>query len=148
MKILNRKSVMFIAVGILCSILLLFTGVKKEEIDKEDSVSYEIRAEQKLTELISGLKGVSNVKVMVTLECGTEYVYAENREESSDVKRIEYYSAGESEALLIKEITPVIKGVAVVCDSEDPTVARVKITELVSSVLDLSISRIFVDTQS
>ena len=144
MKILNRKSVIFIAVGIVCAVLLLLTGGKTSATD-ETKTSYEEMIEDKLTELISGLGGVSNVKVMVVQECGTEYIYATDKEVSEEREQLEYYSAGDDEALLIKEISPVIKGVAVVCDSTGKASAEAKITELVSSVLDIPSTRIFVD---
>ncbi len=145
MKILNNKSSIFIAVGIVCiAILLLSCDNKHSEV--EDKTGYEETIEQKLTELISGLGGISNVKVMVVQECGTEYIYAVDKENSGEREQIKYYSAGEEEALLIKEISPVIKGVAVVCDSNSKSSAKARITELISSVLDIPSTRIFVDT--
>lgn len=145
MKILNRKSIIFIAVGIVCVILLLFTGENKKE-SRETEISYADEIEEKLTELISGLGGVSDVKVMVVQECGVEYIYATDKEVSGDREVLQYYSAGDDEALLIKEISPVIKGVAVVCDSSGQSAVKAKITELVSSVLDIPTTRVFVDT--
>ncbi len=145
MKILNRKSIIFIAVGLLCVIALLFTGENKND-SRETEISYVDELEDKLTELISGLGGVSDVKVMVVQECGVEYIYATDKEKSGDREIIQYYSAGDEEALLIKEISPVIKGVAVVCNSTGKSSAKAKITELVSSVLDIPTTRVFVDT--
>ena len=144
MKILNRKSIIFISVGLVCILLLFITGEKKENA-KAVEPEYEERIEQKLSELISGLSGVEEVRVMVTIECGTEYVYAVDKESTAETERISYYSAGEEDALLIKEISPVIKGVGVVCKASQGATARKTITELVSSVLDLPLNRIFVD---
>ncbi len=144
MKIFNRKSLILIAVGVLCAVILLFTS-EKTKVSTEAKASYEDMIEHKLTELISGLGGVSNVKVMVVQDCGVEYVYAVDTESSADRENSKYYSAGDEEALLLKEISPVIKGVAVVCDSEDPDRAEAKITELIASVFDIPTTDIFVD---
>ena len=145
MKILNRKSIIFIVIAIACIVFLLFSteNAKPAAVAK---ISYEDTVEKKLAELIVGLGGVSNVKVMVVQECGTEYIYATDKEVSQDRENTEYYSAGDKEALLIKEISPIIKGVAVVCDGKGSTSVKAKITELVSSVLDIPSTRIFVDT--
>ena len=145
MKILNRKSLVLIAVGLLCAAVLLLTGEKNKET-VEAKTSYEEMIEHKLTDLISGLEGISNVKVMVVQECGVEYVYGVDTEVSGERESSKYYSAGDDEALLLKEISPVIKGVAVVCDSDQDSLAKAKITDLVSSVLDLATTDIFVDT--
>ena len=144
MKMFNRKSIIFIAVGILCIVFLIFSG-EKTDTSAENELRYEDMIERKLTELISGLGGVTNVKVMVVQECGTEYIYATDKETSQEREQIEYYSAGEEDALLIKEVSPVIKGVAVVCDSTGKSSAKAKITELISSVLDIPTTRIYVD---
>ncbi len=146
MKILNRKSIIFIAIGMACVVILLLTGENIQGSKKEIELNYEDMLERKLTELISDIGGVSDVKVMVVQECGPEYVYATDIETSEEREHIEYYSAGDKEALLIKEISPIIKGVAVVCDGKGSSSVKAKITELVSSVLDIPSTRIFVDT--
>ena len=145
MKILNRKSIILISVGLVCALILLLTG-EKAKLNTEPETSYEEMIENKLVELISGLGGVSNVRVMVVQSCGAEKVYAVDTELSGDRESAKYYSAGDEESLLIKEIAPVIKGVAVVCDSEGKNSAKAKIIELVSSVLDIPANDIFVDT--
>lgn len=142
---LNRKSIIFISIGIVCVILLFLTGDKTNP-SNETKINYENELEEKLTELISQLGGVSDVRVMVVQECGVEYIYAADKEVSGDREVLKYYKAGEDEALLIKEISPVIKGVAVVCNSTEKSDTKVKITKLVSSVLDIPTTRIFVDT--
>ncbi len=143
---INRKALFFIVIAALCACLLLVLGKKTEtEVKGEDVISdYIAETEGKLTELISALTGSNEVKVMVTIECGPERIYATNSEITDSVQRNEYYSAGEEEALLIKEILPRIKGVAVVCDGGDNTKLRTKIIQLVSGVLDISSNHIFV----
>ncbi|MBR6514332.1 MAG: hypothetical protein IKT46_05800 [Clostridia bacterium] len=145
MKILNRKGLILVITGVVCVILLLVTSPRITKTEAKES-DYCIETEQKLTELISGLSGVDDVRVMLTLECGSEFVYAVDSESSADRTRSEYYSAGEKEALLIKEIAPVIKGVGVVCRGKGAQ-TEAEVTELVSRVLDLPLSRIFVSVR-
>lgn len=145
LKTLNRKSIIFIVISVICVILLLVLGQDNDKVEPLDR-AYESELEEKLCTLISKLDGVSDVKVMVTMECGTEYVYAQDMENNADSERSQYYSAGDEEALLLKEIYPVVRGVAVVCDSVSPAATKATVIELVSSVLGLSANRIFVDT--
>ena len=145
MKKLNRKVIIYVVISVVCVAVLLLTS-ENGQPHRETESDYEERVEQKLTELISQLGGISDVKVMVVQECGIEYIYAVDKESTSESEQTEYYSAGNEEALLLKEISPVIKGVAVVCNSNKKETDKAKITELVSRVLNISTTRIFVET--
>ena len=145
MKVLNRKSIIFIVIGVVCAVILLLMGGKEEKSVQDETAAsdHEEEVEQKLTDLISRLDGVSDVKVAVSMECGTEYIYAVNSEISENSQRTEYYSIGD-EPLLIKEVMPKVKGVGVVCKGGDNITVKTKIIQLVTSVLDISSNRIFV----
>ena len=97
---------------------------------------------------------------MVTLENGTEQVYAQNEKSSSDNTSntdetqsdfsfekeyvlIESNSYGE-DGLVIKLIQPKIRGVAVVCEGGGSDIIRQEISETVTAVLDISASRVYV----
>ena len=136
----------FIVICIICIVLLLVLegGNKKEKIA---DYTYEQDLEKRLYELISALEGVNNVRVMVTVEGGTEYVYAEDKENTENGSRSQYYSAGDEEALLLKKIYPTVQGVAVVCNSRSPSVTQSTVIKLISGVLDLPTNRIFVDAR-
>ena len=97
---------------------------------------------------------------MVTLENGTEQVYAANEKTASDSSSDANGSAGKisdekeyviietdskgEQGLVIKLIQPKIRGVAVVCEGGDSDIIRREIQETVTAVLDISASRVYV----
>ncbi len=146
-SLLRSKTGILICISLLCAILLLFIGScsddKRSDSTCSNSISeYESDIESRLKLLISSLNGVGEVEVMVVLDCGGEYVYAQNTEVDQDGEKSEYFT--EDDPLLLKERTPEIKGVAVVCEGGDDYDLQTKIIELVSRSLDLSSGHIFV----
>lgn len=148
---LKSKGGIFMLVALCCALILLLLGSGAKEETKEKNISvnitteeYEKDIESRLTAMISAIEGTSDVRVMVTVDCGVEYVYAQNIETSEQNEKSEYYSAGDDDALLLKELRPKVRGVAVVCRGGDDIAMQKKIIELVSGALQLSSGRIFV----
>lgn len=167
----DKKLLVIMFLGILAIILLLLseiTGSREEkrdadvrtEIKQVDIESYSEDIEKRLTELISSIDGAGRTRVMVTIKCGAEQVYAENVEIENEVegangieteiksKREGEYiilntGSGES-GMLLKVLQPEIKGVAVVCEGADFAKVRKDVTEAVSAVLGISSARISV----
>ena len=130
----------------------------------EDYDEYTARLESRLTELISSVDGAGRTKVMVTLECGTEYVYAsqqkttsalsENTNPDGRVSRDEKRSGEENlilidggrgeEPLILKEITPTVAGVVVLCSGADDINVRQQIINVVTTALGTSSNRVCV----
>ena len=165
-----------LAVGLVAIALLFlsdFTGsdAKKASAEpssytaaNEDYDGYTARLESRLTELISSVDGAGRTKVMVTLECGTEYVYAsqqkttsalsENSNPDGRVSRDEKRSGEESlilidagrgeEPLILKEITPTVAGVVVLCSGADDINVRQQIINVVTTALGTSSNRVCV----
>lgn len=145
--LIKYKTEILIAVGVLCALILLFaSGCEKKETKSVNSetADYEEIIEKKLTSIISEMDGTGSVTVMVTADCGKEYVYAQNEEIGNDSLKSSYFSNGDREPVLIKEIDPQIRGVAVICDGGDNTELQGEIIELVSGVLKIPTNRIFV----
>ena len=125
---------------------------------------YTRQLEARLTELISSVDGAGRTKVMITLECGTEYVYASQQKNTAalseksddggktgrDEKRtgeesLILVNGGGGEApLLLKEITPTVAGVVVVCSGADDADVRQRITDLVTTALHTGSNRVCV----
>lgn len=123
------------------------------------SDQYTQATEQRLTEILSSIEGVGRVKVMVTLESGTQAVFAKNEKSSTDtvmnyesqtVSKVqekdnseESYilvdtSAGKRQPLMVTELSPVVQGVVVVCDgAKDARVAE-RVTTAVMTSLGIS----------
>lgn len=129
-----------------------------------DYNEYTARLEARLTEMISAVDGAGETKVMITLECGTEYVYAsqqkttsamsENSDSSGKTSRDEKRTGEENvilvdgdrgeEPLILKEITPTVAGVVVVCSGADDVNVRQRITDIVTTALGTSSNRVCV----
>ena len=129
-----------------------------------DYDEYTARLESRLTEMISAVDGAGETKVMVTLECGTEYVYAsqqkttsamsENSDSGGKTSRDEKRTGEENvilvdgdrgeEPLILKEITPTVAGVVGVCSGADDVNVRQRITDIVTTALGTSSNRVCV----
>ncbi len=124
--------------------------------------------ETRLVSLIQSIDGVGKAQVMVTLEQSTEYVYEKQEKQSLDES---HDSSGENseksavrqdyetntilvdgengkEALLTKQMEPVVKGVVVVCQGGENVSVKNKVIQAVTTVLNLSSNRVFVTKSS
>lgn len=105
--------------------------------------------EKETEKLISSISGVGRCKVMITIKSTNETVYAQNSDISSNSgnysKKYEYvfYDGNNGdEPVLIKEYMPQIQGVAVVCDGAKNPEVNESIMSAVSSLFNISSSKI------
>ena len=169
----NPKASKWIMILGIAGILLIFAssffpGKDNKKADTSDEVTsseeYAANTEARLTSMLQKIKGVGNVNVMVTLENGVEYVYAQeeknNGSYSEDVtgenehrtqqsndtekKYILVDSENGKTALIIKEMQPQIKGVVVVCEGGDDATVRQSVIDAVTVALNLSSSKVCV----
>lgn len=114
----------------------------------------EAALEERITALIRQVDGVGDCRVMVTLESGSRFVYAADQTYSGTADN---YSSSEKMllietdsgpvGLLVTEIQPSVKGVAIVCDGGgDPAVCQ-QVTGLVSAAFNISSGRVCVAKQ-
>ncbi len=128
----------------------LFDKEKEEEgvgYDTEDVTYYSEKLENKIRELICKSKGVGNATVVVSLDSTGEYVWAENESEGNGTTLGEYVIVNRDdneETVLIKEIYPRVRGVAVVCDGGNSTEVQNRVTLLISAALGISANKIAV----
>lgn len=135
--------------------------ITKQSINYDD---YASQLETRLTEMISSVNGAGKAKVMVTLECGTEYVYAsqqkttsamsENSDANGKVSKDEKKTGEENvilidgdkgeEPLILKEMTPTVAGVVVVCSGADDVNVKQRIVDIVTTALGTSSNRVCV----
>lgn len=113
-----------------------------------DMEDYRKSLEESVRALCAQVKGVSNVSVLLTLEAGSELVYAQNSESGgTDRQKSEYVissSGGSPNGLLLKENYPKICGIAVVCTGGDNANIKKEIIDLLSAAFNLSSNRIYV----
>ncbi|WP_040196967.1 hypothetical protein [Candidatus Soleaferrea massiliensis] len=158
-------------VGIALIFLSEFIGgtPKKEEKDfsNQDILTnnYAYELEEKLLKVVSTIEGVGQAQVMVTLENGVEYVYAQEEKTSVDrnedtksdstTKTQEKGSSegkivvidgqnGTKEALVQTEKQPTVKGVVIICEGGDDIMVEQKIIDVVGTALDISANRVCV----
>ena len=174
----NKKlgNIIFMA-GIIGIILILisyfvFDGSHSGKTDKSTTASgpmttsdeYTRQLEEKLTKIVASITGSDNVTVMVTLESGAEYVYANDVRSSAEVSEAntsgssaaartdeleENYilvdtSDGGQVALLLTELAPTVKGVVVVCDGGSNEQIQKKVSSAVTTALDITSKRVCV----
>ena len=133
-------------------LILLPKGAKEREKDvvsPEVPVSYEQMIETKLCELVTSIYGVGDAVVMVTLESGEEQVYAHDTNEKASDTCIETESSltvietdDGDRAIVLKQIQPTIKGVAIVCEGANAVTVREAVVSAVSTVLGIPSSRV------
>ena len=114
----------------------------------------EAALEERIAALIGQVDGVGDCRVMVTLESGSRFVYAADRtyngtaeNDSGSEKTLLVETDSGPVGLLVTEIQPSVKGVAIVCDGGgDPAVCR-QVTNLVSAAFNISSGRVCVAKQ-
>lgn len=164
-KIKSPKALVIIGlVGIMLIFLSSFAGGEKEpEIENTGEISveaYRLGLEEDVCRIVNSITGSKNATVVVTLESGLKYSYADTKEQSSaeksekeatsqDTQLKEGYITvkspdGGEEALLVTASMPEIRGVAVVCDGGDDEIIREKIESTVTAALNITSKRVYI----
>lgn len=128
-----------------------------EEITVEE---YKASLEADIKETVKEITGSKNISVIITLDSGLKYSYADTKEEtvnekedkenrSSDNGLKKGYitiktSDGGEEALLITAEMPEVRGVAIVCDGGDNEYIREKIQSAVTAALNITSKRVYI----
>lgn len=144
---LNRQKIGILLLSGFGILLIVFSGHfgtfgnedKSPDPPQYTDVSfYTSYLEERIRELCRSVDGIEEAVVFLTLECSSEYVYSEDR--ASDFLIL---SGNEGEqALMLYEIYPRIRGVAVVCTGGDLPRVRETVTELLSAALALPSNKI------
>lgn len=137
----------------------------QEEPTKTTAQAYSQQVEKSLTELIGSINGAGSVKVLVTLERNTQYVYATEEKKTSqntqdqaanatvknqanDSRETKYIlvkgADGSQKALAVTEVEPIVKGVVVVCEGGNQPAVQKDIIDAVTTALNLSSARVCV----
>ncbi len=119
--------------------------------------------EESLENIVSGINGAGKAKVMITFEGTSETVYAteekKNNEASEDKSGDDVTRKKESndcekkfitvkdcdggeKALAVTELEPKIKGAVVICQGGDDPIVKNRITEAVTTALNINSSRV------
>lgn len=125
-----------------------------------DADSYTAALEDRLEEMVSCLEGAGAARVMVTLENGVEYIYADeqtvNTDRSEDgggqvstredsKRSVVTVDGGDGkEGLLITQIEPSVRGVIVACEGAADANVAARVSEAVRVALDITEKRVCV----
>lgn len=160
------------ALVLLSQLLSAGSQQKPKEVDTSSarfvSEEYIAGLETKLQGLVAGIDGVGRAQVMVTLESGVEYVYAQEEKRNTDLTRetregeaaavsgkvyekenveqkyILIEQNGEKQPLVTTELQPKIQGVVIVCDGADNVRVESDLINVVTTALNISSSRVCV----
>ena len=143
-------------------------SLEVSKLKPDTSISSETHRElleKNLTYTVSKIEGAGNPKVFVTLENTAETIYAteerKNKEASEDKSSGEvtrkkesddcekkYITVKDSEgtehALAVKKIEPKVKGVVIICPGGDDPIVKNRITEVVTTALNITSKRVCV----
>lgn len=152
----NNKIKIYLILATIAILLLMFIRTDSEEnkSSSEGSINfeYESKYEQDITKelvnIISQIKGVGKVSVMLTIESTPVYVYSEDVQKTIDSKKTETVILPNKEALIKRIDTPKVSGVLVVCTGGDNPSVREKVINAVSTVLNISSSKVYVTSSN
>ncbi|MBQ6848296.1 MAG: hypothetical protein IJO62_05240 [Clostridia bacterium] len=163
-----KKPKIIMLIGILGIVLIFLSSLssKNDEQSKakpEGEITaeeYKAILEKDIKKTVQDISGSKNISVVVTLESGIKYSYADTKEETltekeekenrisdSDVKKgyiTVKTSDGGEEALLVTVEMPEVRGVAIVCDGGDNEYIAEKIQNAVTAALDITSKRVYI----
>ena len=149
-RINKGKVLLPLVLGLIGLLFLIIGGnwsrSEKTLSDKTDEEYLSVRfytkeLEERIEALCREIHGIGEVHVLLTLEGGSEYVYAENLSVSTADR---YFTSGGETPLMVQEIYPKIRGIAVVCSHGNDSAVQLMITELLGAAFGIPSSRIYV----
>ncbi len=167
-KIVKKvRSPKFLILAGFIGIFLIFLstlggGEKKDTKAAEEfsAESYCSELETEIEKMVNEITGSKNASVIITLESGIRYSYADTIEENSTDKtekeeittqnelKSGYITVktadGGEQALLVTAEMPSIRGVAVVCDGGDNEIINQKIENAVTAALNITSKRVYI----
>ena len=167
-KIIQNPKLLII-LGV-CGILLIlissfFSGDAEKQKSTADTVTYTAEEycqtlQKDIKNIVTGITGDKNPTVVVTLESGIRYNYASADEtdissstgsttdQSSESKKQSYItvktSDGGEQALIVTEIMPEIRGVAIICEGGNSEATAEKIKNAVTAALNITSKRVYI----
>lgn len=152
-KLKNIKGIWLLGAVFLVGVVLIVIssvdytlGRPKEEMPRTDIIDttdYVDKLEADVEALLERVDGAGVVSVLITLESNSENVYAYD---SNDGSR-EYLTigSGSSEStVLLRRMTPRLRGIAVVCSGGNDPIVQQKIISLLCALFDLPSTKVFV----
>lgn len=165
-RVKRLPKTVWVIVGIAAMVLMAVSEYLPTKTTAKTDASWDTNAytktlETQLTDIVEHIDGAGKCRVMVTLENGVEYVYANEKSATSnrtedvsdtsekttvrDDNESSYVIVNSSDGkhgLLVTEIQPTVRGVVVVCEGGDDERVRERILKTVATVLNVTSSRV------
>lgn len=124
----NPKIIKFAVIIGVCAVALIFVSSYMEfgTTNNVDTGEYCALLEEDLLSVVTSIEGVGRAKIFLTMDNDGENVYLNN----TDTKT--------------KSITPVVRGVVVVCDGGDDPLVVSRVMSAVTKSLDISTNKVCV----
>ena len=137
------------------------TGSKADNTTSEfASEQYCATIENEIKDLVTGITGDKRPTVVITLESGIRYSYVSADEtdtssatgsttdQSSESKKQSYITIktadGGEQPLVVTEIMPVVRGVAIICNGGNNEIIAEKIKKAVTAALNITSKRVYI----
>ncbi len=168
-KKITQNPKLLLIIGV-CGIALifissLFGGEDKNEKNTTDATTctaeeYCETLEKSIKSIVTGITGDKKPTVVITLESGIRYSYASadetdtttatgsSTDQSSESKKQSYITVkpadGGEQALIVTEIMPEVRGVAIICEGGNNEITAEKIKSAVTAALNITSKRVYI----
>ena len=168
----KQRNRLLIALGILGLCLIMLSELPSDQAvqtvstmsQSAENEAYVQAMEKKLCTLVEQVSGAGKCHVMITLEQGTQYVYASESKkvvdetqshDGTDSSKVQQKDNSESKIVVLEENgvsrplvetskEPTVKGVVVVCDGGNSSVVQQRVTEVLTTVLGIGSNQVCV----
>lgn len=137
-----RYAILILMIGIVLMLLPERDGEKDApQAVTETKEIHQISVSEELEKILSGIQGVGDVQVMLTVRNGEETLYQFNSEltdTSSKYTTVVITESGKKETGLIRQVNPpTYLGAIVICQGGDDPVVKLAVTEAVADITGL-----------
>ena len=168
-KNLTKNPKVLIILGLVGIALIFISSIfpsgdnNKESVTQENGYNakeYREALENDVKNIVTGITGDKNPTVVITLESGVRYSYASAAEtdtssstgsssdQSSESKKQSYITVktadGGEQALVVAEIMPEVRGVAIICSGGNNQSVVEKIQNAVTAALNITTKRVYI----
>ncbi|MBQ4354865.1 MAG: hypothetical protein IJC71_08235 [Clostridia bacterium] len=139
---LTKNKILLLLMAVLGLILAAAGGLVGAKTEKStqsytDVGFYTEYLEERISSLCRSVAGIEEAAVFLTIDCSSEYIY-----EKSGTDYLILSGEDGEEAVMLCEIYPKVRGIAVVCTGGDLPRVQETLTQLLCAALDLPANRI------
>ena len=134
--------------GLAVVAVLVFGGVFSTKNSAKSTTldSYISQMEHKIVSVVENIEGCGKVAVAISHDAYEEKVYAYEKDKNPDGTETSTVVLVKGEPLVIKTLPPNILGVVIVAEGADNPIIKMKIKEVVVTLLDVDVSKVQVFT--